>query len=96
MAMRMIGICLGLCLAAAATGDVFAQQVRCAEGRAMNGKCVNPALAGSMRLTSVIYSQPKISQTAFPVLPVQDFEYRYPHSLIPNPLRPAPAFSLSP
>lgn len=91
----MISVFLGLGLFAAACGDAAAQ-ARCGEGRAMNGKCVNTALAASMRLTSVIYSQPKISQTALPVLPVQDLEYRYPHSLIPDPLRPAPAFSLSP
>lgn len=94
--MRMIGICLGLCLVAAACGDAAAQQPRCPEGRAMNGKCVNASLAASMRLTSIIYSQPKISETAFPIMPIEDFTYRYPHSLIPNPLKPAPGFFPTP
>jgi len=71
-------------------------QVKCPEGKAFSGSCVNPALSASMRLTSIIYSQPKISQTAFPILPAGDLQYRYPHSLIPNPLRPAPAFTASP
>jgi len=71
-------------------------QVKCPEGMAFSGKCVNPGLAASMRQTSIIYSQPKISETTFPILPSADFQYRYPHSLIPNPLKPAPAFSPSP
>jgi hypothetical protein len=75
---------------------VLGAQVKCPEGKAFSGSCVNPALAASMRQTSIIYSQPKLSQTAFPVLPAGDLEYRYPHALIPNPLKPAPAFTAAP
>ena len=71
-------------------------QEKCPEGRAFSGKCANPALSAGVRQNSIIYSQPKISETAFPILPEGDFQYRYPHSLIPNPLKPAPAFSPSP
>lgn len=67
-------------------------EVKCPEGKTAAGDCVNPALAAAMRQTSVIFSQPKISQTAFPILPAQDFIYRYPHQLIPSPLKPAPAW----
>jgi hypothetical protein len=67
-------------------------QVKCAEGKTARGECVNPALAAAMRQTAIIFSQPKISQTAFPILPAQDLMYRYPHQLIPTPLKPAPAW----
>lgn len=71
-------------------------QVKCPEGKTVTGDCVNPALAAAMRLTAIIFSQPKISQTAFPILPVEDYSYRYPHQLIPTPLKPAPAFAPTP
>jgi hypothetical protein len=71
-------------------------QARCPEGKAFNGNCVNRGLATSMRQTSIVFAQPKISQTAFPVLPGLDLLYRYPHQLIPDPLKPAPAFAPSP
>lgn len=67
-------------------------QVKCPEGKTAVGECVNPALAAAMRQTAIIFSQPKISQTAFPVLPADDLLYRYPHQLIPSPLKPAPAW----
>jgi len=67
-------------------------EVKCPEGKTAAGDCVNPALAAAMRQTAIIFSQPKISQTAFPILPAQDLIYRYPHQLIPSPLRPAPAW----
>jgi hypothetical protein len=38
------------------------------------------------RQATVIFSQPKISYTAFPVLPNADTIYHYPHQLIPDPL----------
>src|SRR6185312_10759097 len=71
-------------------------QARCPEGKAFNGNCVNPGLAASMRQTSIVFAQPKISQTALPVLPGLDLLYRYPHQLIPDRLKPAPAFAPSP
>jgi hypothetical protein len=51
-----------------------------------------PSVAYRLRQQSIIFSQPKISQTAFPVLPADDLLYRYPHQLIPTPLKPAPAW----
>ncbi|HSL78065.1 MAG TPA: hypothetical protein VK877_00265 [Pseudolabrys sp.] len=65
-------------------------QERCPEGRAVGGVCANPLLLGAMREVAIIFSQPKISQTAFPVLPSADRAYRYPNQLIPDPLKPAP------
>jgi hypothetical protein len=72
--------------------SVASAQVKCPEGKTATGECVNPALAAAMRQTAIIFSQPKISQTAFPVLPADDLLYRYPHQLIPSPLKPAPAW----
>jgi hypothetical protein len=51
-------------------------EVKCPEGKTTAGDCVNPALAAAMRQTAIIFSQPKISQTAFPILPAQDLIYR--------------------
>jgi hypothetical protein len=73
-----------------------AAQSTCSEGRGSNGDCVNPSLAASNRQTATIFSQPKISKTAFPVLPADDRRFRYPNQLIPDQSRPAPAFSVSP
>jgi len=70
-----------------------AAQVQCPEGKTATGECVNPRLAASMRLTGIIYSQPKISRTAYPVLPADDWFYRYPNSLITDPNRLTPAFT---
>jgi hypothetical protein len=67
-------------------------EVKCPEGKTAAGDCVNPVLAAAMRQTAIIFSQPKISQTAFPVLPADDRIYRYPNQLIPSPLKPAPAW----
>jgi hypothetical protein len=60
----------------------------CSEGRTISGECVNAGLAESMRQTAIIFSQPKLSQTAYPVLPGGDWLYRYPNQLIPDPLLP--------
>jgi hypothetical protein len=76
--------------------DIAAAQVKCPEGKTLKGDCVNAGLAASMRQTAIIFSQPKISETAFPVLPADDRLYRYPNQLIPDPLKPAPAFTVSP
>lgn len=71
-------------------------QVKCPEGRSWTGGCVDPTLAATMRHLAVIFSQPKISRTAFPILPTEDHHSRYPNQLIPNPAKPSPAFSVSP
>ena len=76
-------------------GTAVAQQ-SCSEGRLANGDCVNPGLAASNRQTATIFSQPKISKTAFPVMPADDRRFRYPNQLMPDLLKPAPAFSISP
>jgi hypothetical protein len=38
----------------------------------------------------VIYSQPKLSYTHYPVLPSLDWTFRFPNQLNPDPLKPAP------
>jgi len=63
-------------------------QTQCAGGRAANGDCVNEAMAAAAIQAAVIFSQPKISLTAYPVLPSVDRLYRYPNQLNPNPLPP--------
>ena len=65
-------------------------QAKCPEGRTASGACVNPALAAGMRQWAVIFSQPKLSETTFPVLPADDWTFRYPNQLIPPPPRVAP------
>ena len=72
------------------SGAAVAQQA-CPEGRTASGQCVNPGLALSMRQDAIIFAQPKISSTAFPVLPSADWQYRYPNNLIPNPQLPSAA-----
>jgi hypothetical protein len=62
----------------------------CAEGRTAGGDCVNPVLAAGARQAAVIFSQPKISATAYPILPVLDRQYRYPNQLIPDQLKMTP------
>ena len=66
-------------------------QGTCLEGVAANGECVDPPTVVTMRQQAVIFSQPKISYTAYPILPAGDYDYRYPHQLNPDQSRPAPA-----
>jgi len=65
-------------------------QGRCPEGRTSSGACVNPALAEATQQTAIIYAQPKLSYTAYPVLPTGDRLNRYPNELNPDPLRISP------
>src|SRR5512146_1773184 len=65
-------------------------QPRCAAGHAANSDCVNEALAFVTIQAAVIFSQPKISLTAYPVLPSADRLYRYPNQLMPDQLRTTP------
>ena len=81
------GLVAAVCCFALLSGAAGAQD-RCPEGRTMSGECVNPGLAQSMRQTAIIFSQPKLSYTAYPVLPADDWYYRYPNQLIPDPLQP--------
>ena len=62
----------------------------CGEGRLGSNECVNPRLAESARRSAIIFSQPKLSYTAFPVLPSGDSLYRYPNQPNPDPLRLSP------
>ena len=94
MRISRVGLLLTACIVLLpAAADA---QVKCPEGKRSNGECVNPALAATMREIAIIFSQPKISQTAFPILPTADRRYRYPNQLIPDPLKAAPAVTVSP
>jgi hypothetical protein len=64
-------------------------QGNCPEGKTAAGQCVNAALAEALRQNAIIFSQSKISQTHYPILPVDDPRYRYPNGLIPDPLKPS-------
>jgi hypothetical protein len=65
-------------------------QTKCAAGLAANGNCANEAAARAAVRTAVIFSQPKISTTAYPVLPSSDRLYRYPNQLTTTPFIPPP------
>jgi hypothetical protein len=79
----------GLLLIGAASSMADAAP-RCPEGRTAAGECINPGLALNARRSSIMFAQPKLSATAFPVLPSSDSLYRYPHDLIYGPQGPAP------
>jgi hypothetical protein len=64
-------------------------QARCPEGRTLTGACVNASLAEVSQQTAIIFAQPKLSYTAYPVLPTGDRLYRYPNELNPDPLKPS-------
>jgi hypothetical protein len=55
-----------------------AAQKVCREGRAANGQCVDAPLAFSLRERANLMSQQKISVTAYPILPSQDYSYPRP------------------
>ena len=77
------------CLAVAAAFALpvpAAAQGACPAGKTASGQCVDPGIAGVSQLTSIIFALPKISYTAFPILPNGDTTYRYPNNLIPDPL----------
>jgi hypothetical protein len=65
-------------------------QTKCPAGNAINGGCADESMAKSARQAAVIFSQPKISFTAYPVLPSADRLYRYPNQLMPDQLRLTP------
>lgn len=75
---KIVGIAT-LC-SLALQGVAVAQQ-KCPEGRSANGACVNPGLMVSARQSSIVFAQPKISQTAFPILPAEDPKFRVLHQL---------------
>jgi len=67
-----------------------AAQAKCLEGRTASGQCVNAGLADALRQAAILFSQPKLSQTHYPILPADDRRYRYPNELNPDPLKPSP------
>ena len=93
MRMSWIGFLFAAC--AALPAPAANAQIRCLEGAAANGQCVNPALAEAARTTAIIFAQPKLSATAFPVLPSADRFYRYPYELVDAPQKPSPVGSFT-
>ena len=73
-------------IVALASGAVSAQEHACSSGRTIGQECIDPGLLTLALQSAVIFSQPKISHTAFPVLPSADRMYRYPNQLIPDQL----------
>jgi len=53
-------------------------QTACPEGRTLSGKCVKPDLAQSMRKSTILNTQPKLSYTSPPMLPSEDHDYYVP------------------
>lgn len=51
-------------------------QSTCPEGRTASGACVRPDLAQAIRKNTIVETQSKLSFTAPPVLPSEDYEYR--------------------
>lgn len=74
---------VAVCAAFALGASVAAAQDSCPEGTTLSGECVDQELAEASREGAIIYSQPLLSQTHYPILPSGDFTYRYPDG--PNP-----------
>ena len=68
----------------------------CPEGRTAGGDCVNPALAATQRMDSIIFSQSQLSRTAHPIKPQLDYRYRYPHELTGDAVSPHTAANPTP
>ena len=64
-------------MSAATVLPVRAQRV-CPEGRTFSGECVKADLAQSMRKQTIVYTQPKFSYSAPPILPIEDWAYYLP------------------
>ena len=88
---RMSKAGLAAVLACSLLPSAALSQRACPEGRTASGECVNPQLAASMRQRAIIYSQPKLSYTHYPVLPVLDWVFRWPNQLNPDPTPPSAA-----
>jgi hypothetical protein len=73
-------------IAIVSLSNAASAQKKCPGGQAANGDCVNEILATSATQAAVIFSQPKISLSAYPILPRLDRIYRYPDQLNPNQL----------
>jgi hypothetical protein len=77
------------------TGPAGAQG-RCPEGRTSSGACVNAGLAEASQEAAIVFAQPKLSYTAYPVLPTGDRLYRYPNQPNPDQSSPSPLRSGAP
>ena len=85
---RALQLFLLATIALASLPNAASAEAKCPGGRAANGECVNEAQAMSAIQAAVIFSQPKISLTAYPILPQSDLRFRYPNQLIPDQPRP--------
>jgi hypothetical protein len=84
----MLKIQTGLLATAIVVSSAYSASARtvCDHGYvSARGDCVNAQAVAAARRLAVIFSQPKISQTAYPVLPSSDSSYRYPNQLINIP-----------
>lgn len=84
----MLRLSIGLPAAAAFVllASAASAQTKCVAGYvSAKGDCVSEQAAAAARRQAVIFSEPKISETAYPVLPSSDGAYRYPNQLINIP-----------
>jgi hypothetical protein len=63
----------GFCAVGALPATSSAAPLRCPEARTLSGECVNPALTLGLRKQSIAMTQSKLSYTAPPRLPSEDF-----------------------
>lgn len=89
MRMTRIVLCVAVSMVAAAAQA----QAACPEGRTRDGACVDPILSQVMRQSTIIASQPKISDTSALNMPSEDSYYgispsRFEYSRFygPNPI----------
>jgi hypothetical protein len=87
---RLAGATLLVCAGSAALPSAARAQQACPDGKTFTGACVYPGLAVAARQNAIIFAQPKISQTAYPVMPSDDSKFRYPNQLIPDQAAPSP------
>ncbi len=79
--------------AGTALAPLAVAQTACPEGRTRDGRCVDPVLSQVMRQSTIIASQPKISDTSALNMPSEDSYYgvspdRFEYSRFygPNPI----------
>lgn len=90
-----VGILIAAATLTFSSNGAFAQ-TKCYAGRTADGQCANAGLVAVARQISVIFSQPKISQTAYAVMPSSDRAFRYPNQLNPDQLRATPIGRIPP
>ena len=84
MRINRILLALAACACLPLPQTAFAQKA-CREGKTVMGECANAGLAATMRRNGTVFSQSQLSQTAQPIMPQQDYTYRYPHALTTTP-----------